>query len=141
MAAAIPIILSGVATTAVSYYGQREAGEEEQAARNIEAAAVERQGVEEEKASRLKLKKLLASQRALFAKAGVDLSTGSPLTILAHTAAEGEKQAIDIRRGAKEQADILRFQGSAAKRASRTRATGTLLSGLASTGGSAYTVT
>lgn len=51
----------------------------------------------EEKQSRKKLITLMGSQRALYAKAGVDLSSGSPLLVLANTAAEGEEEAQNIR--------------------------------------------
>lgn len=140
MAAAVPFIphiISAVAA-GVSYVGQRRAAKDSESARQMQAAALEREGIQKEEIARERLKKLLASQRTLYAKAGVDLSTGSPLTVLADTAAQGEQEALNIRRGVTEGAEITRFQGRAESRAARTRATGTLLGSLASTGRSAY---
>ena len=52
------------------------------------------EGKYEEAASRERLKKLMGTQRSLYAKAGVDISSGSPLLMLAETAAEGEMEAL-----------------------------------------------
>lgn len=139
-----------IATTLYSTYQtskvQRQAGEDERAARNMQAEAldaqaaqVERKGISEEAVSRARLKKLMSSQRALYAKAGVDLSSGSPLTVLAATAYEGDKEAAGIRLNTQEEsqgirsgADLQRFYGRQASKAGRTRAKSTLLSGLTS---------
>ncbi|MCK5504209.1 MAG: hypothetical protein KAJ10_03560 [Thermodesulfovibrionia bacterium] len=140
MAPIVPFIpaIIGAVGVGVSVVGQRRAAKEARSAREMQATAIAREGVQREEVARTRLKKLLASQRALYAKAGVDLSTGSPLTVLADTAARGEQEALNIRRGATEGAGITRFQGAAEARAGRTRATGTLLAGLATTGGSAF---
>lgn len=140
MAAAIPylIVAASAVSTAVSYQGQRDAADDARLAGNMEAAALDRKGVAEESAARIRLKKLLGSQRALYAKAGVDLSVGSPLTILTDTEIRGEEEIKKLRQGFFEAADVTRFSTAAQYRAGRTRATGTLLSGLSATAGSAY---
>ncbi len=141
-----------VATAVSSAKAQKKAGEERQAALDMQAAIsekqakqTERQGASREDIARTRLRRLLASQRALYAKAGVDLSSGSPLTMLASTASEGEIEALTIRKATKEQADSLRegaglltFGGAQAKAAGKVRATGTLLSGLGSAAGQGY---
>ena len=130
----------GVAGTIATAQAQRQAGRDQQAAYDLQAAAAERTGLQEEQVARARLAKLLSSQRALYAKAGVDLSTGSPLTVLAATAAEGEREALTIRTGAEEEAEFLRFQGRAARAAGSTQAGATLLSGLGSTATKAFTI-
>jgi hypothetical protein len=143
MAAALPYI--GYALAAVSAAGaissaqaQKQAGEDEKTAYNMRAAATLRQGAQEEDIARSKLAKLLASQRALYAKAGVDISSGSPLTVMADTASEGEKEALSIRFGAKEDARLQRFYGATASAAGRRQGTSTLITGLGAAGQSAF---
>jgi len=103
-------------------------------AHEYSARIVERKSAQEEKASREKTRKLLGTQRALFAKAGVDISEGSPLLIMAETAREGEEEALAIRRGGKEEARLERFYGRQAKKAGRMRGISTFLTGLGQTG-------
>lgn len=133
-------IMAGISAvgTISSAAAQAQAGKDEQAAYNMRAAAIERQGAQEEDVARQRLRKLAASQRALYAKAGVDLSSGSPLTVLSATAAEGEKEALTIRRGAQEEAGFQRFYGGQARAAGKRKAVGTLLSGLGQAGMSAF---
>jgi len=143
MAAAIPYIGYALAalTAAGSYASakaQAQAGADEQAGNNLQATAIERKGVQDEENSRSRLRRLLASQRAMYAKAGVDISSGSPLTVMADTAAEGEKEALNIRFGAKEEAGFRRFYGKQAATAGRRAAGATLLTGLGSAASSAY---
>lgn len=104
-------------------------GELSQAAANMEAASIERQGAQEEDIARQRLRVLLGRQRSLYAKAGVDLSTGSPLTVLAATAAEGEQDALTIRASAEEQAAITRYQGRIGQYRSGLEAEGSRFSG------------
>jgi hypothetical protein len=98
----------------------------------LRAQSVEREGAMAEEQSRAKLKRLLASQRALYAKAGVDLSSGSPLTMMVATAEEGEKEALNIRLGTREEAGMQRFVGDQALTTAKQKANTTLLSGLGS---------
>lgn len=147
----IPYIISAIGV-GVSYEGQRKAGSQAEDARRMQAEAlgeqasqIERQGEREEDIARGRLRQLLAKQRTAYAKAGVDLSTGSPLTILAATAAEGEKELGLIRQETKETAAATRkgaqlqtLYGRSERAAGRTGATGTLLAGLGSVGSGAY---
>lgn len=72
--------------------------------RQAQATEYETQYAEEQ--SRLKTKQILGRQRVLYAKAGVDISSGSPLEIMASTAAEGEREALMIERQGTEQAKM-----------------------------------
>jgi hypothetical protein len=128
---AAALVLTGVGT-AVSAIESYQAGKAEAAAYRYNAAIAERKGIQEEAIARKRLKRLLGHQRALYAKAGVDLSEGSPLVVLADTAAEGEKEALNIRTGSKETANLYRFQASQAKKAGVLKAGATLLTGLGS---------
>lgn len=147
-----------IAATVYSTYStaqaQRQQGRDEQAVRNMQAAAletqatqIERKGISEEAVSRARLKKLMSSQRALYAKAGVDLSSGSPLTVLTATALEGDKEAAGIRlntgeeaRATRSGAGLQRFYGKQSLRAGGTKARGTLLSGLGKAASQGYSM-
>ena len=135
MAAALPVLLGvSIAGTALSAVGQYRAGQAASAAHEYSAGIIERRSAQEEELSRERLSKLMASQRALYAKAGVDISSGSPLLVLAETAAEGEKEALAIRRGGKEEATLERYYGKQAKRAGKIGAFSTFLTGMGQAG-------
>ncbi len=140
MAAALPIIAiaASVAGTAMSAIGQYRAGQAQEAANEYNAQITERKAVQEEQASRDRLRKLMGTQRAMYAKAGVNLSSGSPLLVLAETAAEGEKEALNIRYGGQEESNLQRFYGTQAKKAGTIGAASTLLTGLGQAGTSYY---
>ena len=137
---ALPYILLGASAigTVFSARAQYQAGAAEEAGREYTAQITERKAAQEELASREKLRKLMAGQRALYAKAGVDISSGSPLLVLAETAAEGEKEALAIRAGGLEEAELERYYGRQAGRAGKVRAAGTLLTGLGRAGAGYY---
>jgi hypothetical protein len=74
--------------------------------------------------------------RALYGKAGLSITEGTPLLTLEETAGEIEKDALMIRRGGimeeqrlTSQAAIERSKGKFARRAGRWRTGATLLSG------------
>lgn len=152
MAAAIPYVLLAIsaAGAVTSYQAQKKAGRDEQAARNMKADAleeqagrVERRGDFEEEQARLRLKKLMASQRTLYAKAGVDLSSGSPITVLAATAGQGAEEIEMIRQNTAEEAEAVRtgvglerFYGTTGVQAADIRARGNLLSSFGQIGSS-----
>ena len=113
----------------------RETGAAQAAIAERNALLAERQAEAEQQAAAAEAKiqreageELLARQRALFAKGGVELR-GTPLSVVVDTAEKLEADRLTIlREGAitaaqrKGQADVLRLQGRAAK--ARGRATG-----------------
>lgn len=105
-----------------------EAGEEVQAGTEVEKARAEREG-----------KRLLARQRAMYAKSGVKME-GSPLEVLADTQAELDLDQMIIEHGGMSRASayeregmFLRQQGKSAQTAGYIGAGSSLLSGLSST--------
>lgn len=129
-----------VAGALSSANAQKKAGEAEQAAYNVNAAMVEQRGEQEESAARDKLRRLMGTQRAAYAKAGVDLSSGSPLSLLAFTKAEGEKEALNIRLEAQKEAAVGRWTGAQAAETAKQKANATLLTGLGQAGSTAFSV-
>lgn len=119
----------------------REAGKTQEAIAARNAALAERQAEAEQQAAAAEAKRqrkegeeLLARQRALFAKGGVEMR-GTPLSVVVDTAEELEADRLTIlREGAisaaqrRGQADILRMQGKAAKQRGRAAYRGSVLS-------------
>lgn len=122
---------------------QKEQGETEQAwheynaAISQQTAAAEREAaIHEEKQFRKEGVRHKARMRALYGKAELGISEGTPFLTLEETAGEIEKDALMIRRGGiiKEQKAISQAgldirKGRFARRAGRHRAYATLLSG------------
>ena len=142
--AAIPYIIAAVGV-GVSAYGQYQSGQAQEKAykqqANIaeqDAAAERKKALYEEQQARFRLKQLIGTQKTLYAKAGVDLASGSPLMVLADTAARGEEDAMMIRYGGdvavaqqRNQASLARFYGSQASKAGTIGAFGSAASGFA----------
>ena len=146
----IAIIAAAATTTAaiISAQNAKRAGEAQQEAYDYNAEVInteaEETGKKYEAAElqhRDKVRRLLATQRALYAKAGVDLTSGSPLAVLGETAEEGEEASLALRHeGAVEvtrlrnQAQLSRYYGENAAITGRNTAQTTLLSGLGQAG-------
>lgn len=133
----------GLVGGVVSAYGTYQAGQAQQKAYDYNAALYEQAAVAEKKKAtyeeeiaRSRLKKLIGTQKALYAKAGVDISSGSPLLVMAETAGQGEKDIRMIRYGGdvkaveqRNRATLARFYGSSASKLATISAAGQALSG------------
>jgi len=111
--------MSGMASGFSGGFQSYAEGELQKRINERQAQATEYETAYAEEQSRLSTKKLLGRQRVLYAKAGVDISSGSPLEIMASTAGQGEREALMIRRQGTEQAKMLRWYGKVAKKAGR----------------------
>lgn len=141
--AAIPYVIAAVGA-GVSAYGQYQSGQAQAKAYKQQAAIADADAITEKKKSeyeegqaRLRLRQLIGTQKTLYAKAGVDLSSGSPLLVLADTQARGEEDLRMIRYGGdvevarqRNQASLARFYGSQSSKAGTIGAFGSGLSGL-----------
>jgi hypothetical protein len=121
--------------------GRKAAGEAQEQA-ELNAGAAKKKAQFEEEQARLRLRRLIGSQRALYAKAGVDLSSGSPLLTLTQTEEEGQRELEMIRMGGNvdirkqmSQARIYGQQGRTALLGGVMQGTSTFLSGLGKAGG------
>jgi len=155
MAAATIMAVAAVAGAAVSAYGMVRQGQYQSAANEYnaqiaerDAEAARRKAALDADASERKFKSLLGRQRALYAKAGVDITEGSPLLTMTFQAEEAERdrQAILYSGKTAEQSDLdraklFRFTGSNASTASYIGAGSTFLTSAASAYGRANTGT
>lgn len=131
-------LIASIAGTGLSALGQYQAAKTAEDTASYNAAIALRKAQSEEETSRDKFRKLMASQRAKYALAGVDLTSGSPLVVMSLTAAEGEKEALSIRTGGYEEAAQETYYGKTQKKAGMISAGSTLLTGLGQTAGSYY---
>lgn len=136
------MMILGGASSLVSAGGALKAGSDEETAGDYNAAVARQSAVATEEktafeveAHREKVRKLLSSQRAAFAVAGVDME-GSPLLVLEDTAAQGELDAKAIQYSGdveasqkRSQAELYELQGKNAKTSSYWKAGSSLLSG------------
>lgn len=120
----------GAVSSGLSGVAQWRAGSAEQQAYN-QNADLELQKMEEERsASYQKYSQLSGRQRVLYAKAGVDPNSGSPLLTLLDTALEQEVADKRIQRAGRSRSDMLRYYGQTAASAARTTGLTTFLTGL-----------
>lgn len=140
--------IAAVAGAAISAYGAVKQGQYQKATSEYNAqiaqrdaeAARQKAEYDAEQSSR-EFKMLLGKQKALYAKAGVDLTEGSPLLMMAWQAEEGKRERELILQGGRtaEQSDlakanIFRFQGGQAQTAGTISGGSTFLTGLANAG-------
>ena len=143
--AAIAAAAIGAGATVYSADQQRRAGNQ-QADYNAnvaeeEAKAARAKAEYDEKAHRENVRKILATQRALYGKSGVSME-GSPLMVMEDTQKQGELDALAIRYGgdvasarARSEANVAKMTGrnnAYAAKAGYMQAGSTLLSGAAS---------
>ncbi len=148
MAVAGPIIMAvGLAMQAYSSYQQAQqqkaAGKAEQEAANYNAKILENEAVaKRQEAStnaediRSRNAAVLAEQRARFGASGLSTTSGTPLYVMADTAAKGELDALRILHageleatGLQSSAGMQRWQGEIARQTSKAKARTTLLTG------------
>jgi hypothetical protein len=135
-----------VGSVAYGAYTQQKAGKAAQELSNFNAAQTELESRARAQdaqlqslAVRTQNEQLQARQRALYAKAGVVGTTGTPLLVLADQAAILEMGALDVERTGsleaarlKQQSVIQRWQGNIARQTGNTNAMGTILQGVSS---------
>lgn len=124
----------------VQAYGQVQAGEAAQRAYEFNANQAEQNAAQaqliaaqDERQTRILGRKALGSMRAAYGASGVTLE-GSPMDVLAESAAQAELDALNIKfsgetkaTNLRNQAKILRYQGGQAKSAGYLSASATLL--------------
>lgn len=124
----------GAVNSAVSGFGQYESGQEQKAAYDYDAAVTLQQTRDQEQTSESKYSNLIGRQASAYARAGVDIASGSPLLVMAHTAAQGGKEAESEAESGDQQAALQRYYGKIAAFNGTVGGISTFLSGLSKTG-------
>jgi len=124
------LIGMAVAGTALSAYSQYRSGKEQKEAYDYNAALELHKAAYEERKSRRETRQLLGRQKALYAKAGVDIASGSPLLSLIDTVEQGEEEAQMIRQRGISAYDINKRYGEEAETAGKVGAISSFLTGV-----------
>ena len=145
--ALVPLaIASTVVGTGISIYGQQQQAKAAKATAEfnakvdeIQAESTENERAENVKRLRQRNRRLMGTQRARLAKAGV-IDEGSPLDLMAETAGELELGILDANRaaeakktGLRQQAGITRMEGRNLARARTLQSVGTGIGGVRQT--------
>ena len=145
---ATAVVVIGGAVTA---YSQHEAGQAAKATANYNAKLAENEALAKEQQAHIESQqmqkqkeRLIASQRAGFAKGGAVVTEGTPLLLMAEQAGTAELDILNQQRNRamestslKSEASMQRYQGKQTARAANIQAAGTVLS-TAGKGASTY---
>ena len=115
----------------VSGIGQYQQGQEQKAAYDYNAAVTIQQMRESMQTSEAKYSTLIGRQASAYAKAGVDIASGSPLLVMAHTAAQGGVEQTREYEAGTEEAALQRYYGKVAAFSGTMGGINTFLSGIA----------
>lgn len=132
---AVNTVFQGISVLSggVSGWSKYRAGKAEEGAYKYNAEVALAKAKHEEEQSRTRYQELKGKQAALYAKAGVDLTSGSPLLIMADTAYQEEEEAKYIRAGGTNEALALRYSGKIAAYTEEIGGWSTFLTGLGKT--------
>ena len=118
------------ANTGLAAYGQIQSGQQEKAAYNYDAAVTLEQMQQKMQTTEARYSNLIGRQASAYARAGVDIASGSPLLVMAHTAAEGATEQESEREAGTEQAALERYYGKVAAFKGTVGGISTFLAGL-----------
>ena len=125
---------AGAAGSLLSGLGQYESGQQQRAAYDYNADMTLQQMQQQMQTSEAKYANLIGRQASAYAKAGVDISSGSPLLVMAHTAAQGGVEQESEYQAGTEQAALQRYYGKVAAFNGTVGGISTALAGLSKAG-------
>ena len=145
------LAIAAIAAAGVSAYGSYQSGQTQKAMSDYNAKLAENEAIAKEQAAtaeaqrmRTEKEKVLARQRAAYAKSGAVITEGTPLLTMAEQAGLMELDIMNMQRtgamsaqASKSQAALDRFSGQSAATAANWQAGSTLLSSAGSIGSSA----
>ena len=120
-----PLLLLG-GGAGLAAYGQIQQGKAERNAANFNATMIERQSAQKEQLQRTQSQRQIGAIRAGISKSGVR-TEGTPLMVLAESAANAEIDALNTRYGGEMEAGLSRSRGANASRAAKIGAATSLL--------------
>jgi hypothetical protein len=124
----------GAVNSAVSGFGQYESGQEQRAAYDYNADVALEQMRQKQQTSEAQYSNLIGRQATAFARAGVDIASGSPLLVMLHTSAQGGVEQESENQAGTEQAALERYYGKIAAFSGTIGGISTFLSGLTKAG-------
>lgn len=125
-------LIAGGASSALTGVGKIVAGQQQQKAYDYNAAITDQNTSNQVVANQQKFSTLVGRQATAYAGAGVDIASGSPLLIMAATAARGAQEGEQIEQSGTEQANLQRYYGKMAAFSGDVGGIGAFLSGMTS---------
>lgn len=120
----------GVLSSAVAGFGKIQQGKQQQEAYDYNAAVTTLNTADKVQASTQRFTQLKGKQATGYAGAGVDITSGSPLLIMAATAARGGQEAAQLEEAGTEEATMQRYYGKIAAFGGTMSGIGAFLSGV-----------
>jgi hypothetical protein len=124
----------GVVNSAASGYGQYESGQEQRGAYDYNASVTLEQMRQKEQTSEAKYSNLIGKQATAYAAAGVDIASGSPLLVMAHTAAQSGAEQMSEAQSGDQEAALQRYYGKVAAFNGTVAGISSFISGLSKAG-------
>lgn len=125
---------AGAVGSGISAFGSYKAGQSEKAAYDYNAAVTLENMRSAMQTSEARYANLTGKQASRYAASGVDISSGSPLLIMAHTAAQGAQEQESIKQSGTQQSALERYYGKVAAFSGTTGAISTFLGGMSRAG-------
>lgn len=133
ISSATSLLIAGVGSTALSAFGKVQQGQQQQQAYDTNADLTLLNTANEVSANTQKFTQLVGKQSSAYAASGVDVTSGSPLLIMAATKARGAQQGEQIEEAGTEEANLQRYYGKLAAYSGTMSGIGSFLSGMTST--------
>jgi hypothetical protein len=130
----------GGLTSGISGIGLYEAGQQKKAAYDYNAAVTLQRMQEQMQTTETEYANLTGKQASRYAAAGVDIASGSPLLVMAHTAAIGAKEQMSEYQAGTEQSALQRYYGKMAAWEGTVGGISSFLTGLTKAGMQAETL-
>lgn len=128
----------GVLSSAIAGFGKVEQGQQEQKAYDYDAAVTTLNTSNQVEANLQRFTERIGQQASAYAASGVDITSGSPLLIMAATAARGAVEGEQIEQSGTEEATLQRYYGKIAAFGGTMSGIGSFLNGVSSAA-TAYT--
>lgn len=132
ISSATAMLLAGGAATGVATAGKIASGQQQKSAYDYNADVTLLNAANEDVANTEKTTARIGAQATAYAASGVDLTSGSPLLIMAATAARGAQQGEQIEESGTEEANLQRYYGKIAAFSGTMSGIGAFLSGMTS---------
>lgn len=110
MGAAVSLVAAGV-----GLYSNYKAGKDAKSAGKANANLANAKASRESEVTQKQVDKLLSRQKALYAKANVDMSSGSPLLVMLESAREGKEEVDYISQTGEATASLMKKEGQSAQ--------------------------
>lgn len=130
ISSATSMLIAGGTSSALTGAGKFLSGQQQQQGYDYNADITLQNTKNQVVSNQQKFSELVGRQASSYAGAGVDIASGSPLLIMAATAARGAQQNEQIEEAGKEQADMQRYYGKIAAFSGTMSGIGSFLNGL-----------